>query len=409
MLTRDLLLFRKHKESIRPSLLKPGDGKLQALAGDLIDLMGHAVSAETRRSELEEAMQIHADAHAKVKVGRGLCKLLFDRAEFEEPDGALADNRHALFVEAAAILRGELPPGITCEGYLDLLAHHTGQTRIELDRTREHLYDDLPGNRKLTGFRKLSPLALLHRYNLAQVQGLVLHADRLQIHIPSPKLLELRKVLRRLKFSRLVADLTRDTDDWYLTVEGPGKLLDMQKKYGLQLAQFVGAVPMLSRFTLTATVTLPRRSPLTLEITHKHKLVANDNTPLGHIPPEVAAVMESFEADGGAWQIDLTPEMRHVGIDGMCVADFSLHPRDPERDGPQLAIELFHRWHRHALGRRLEQLSTRVDPTLYIGVDRALLKRDDDLRTRVEAHPQTFVFNQFPSRRVLNKLLKRFS
>ncbi len=407
MLTRDLLLFRKYKGSIRPTLLKTGDAKLQTLAGDLVDLVSHAVEHNARRGELEEAMQIHADAHGKVKVGRGLCKLLLDRAEFEEPDGALAERRKQVFVAAAAVLRGELDPKTTRENYLDILAKRTNRSRLELDQLRELLYDDLPGNRKIIGFRKLSPLDLLHRYNLAQVQGLVMHADRLHIHIPSPKLLELRKVLRRLKFSRLVAEVTRDTDDWYVTVEGPGKLLDMQKKYGLQLAQFVAAVPLLSKFTLTAKVTLPRRSPLDLEITHKHKLVANDTTPLGHIPAEVASVLETFE--DGTWQIDLTPDLRHVGATGMCVADFSLHPRDPAVAGPVVAIELFHRWHRYALERRLDELDTRADPSLYIGADRALLKRNPTLKERIEAHPQAFVFNQFPSRRVLTKLLKQIT
>lgn len=406
MLTRDLLQFRKYKDTLRPGLLKTSDTKLQGLAGSLIDLVDHASKARERRSDLEEAMQVHADAHARVKTGRGLCKLLLDRAEFEEPDGTLASQRRALFVQAAAVLRGELDADTTREGYLDQLAKASGHTRESLDNLREHLYEDLPGNRKVIGFRRLSALDLLHRYNLAQVQGLVLHADRLHLHIPAPKLLELRKILRRLKFSRLVAELTRDTDDWYLTVEGPGKLLDMQKKYGLQLAQFVAAVPILSKFTLTATVTLPRRGPLGLEITHKHKLVATDSTALGHTPDAVTQVMESFNSEPGAWQLDLTPELRHVGTTGMCVADFTLHPRDPATPKPVLAIELFHRWHRHALGRRLDQLAERSDPTLFIGVDRALLKRDEDLAARVETHAQAFTFNQFPSRRVLGKLLK---
>ena len=60
----------------------------------------------------------------------------------------------------------------------------------------------------------------------------------------------------------------------------------------------------------------------------------------------------------------------------------------------------------HALDRRLNELQTRPDPELVLGVDLALVK-DDELAARVNDHPQVFTFNKFPARRRLQPILDR--
>ncbi|MCA9718383.1 MAG: DUF790 family protein [Myxococcales bacterium] len=413
MLTRDLLIFRKYKDTVRPSFLDTKQTELQTLAADLLDIFQRGVGE--RRGDLEEALDARTNAHAKPRVAKGLSKLLMDRAEFEEADETVAAARAEAFARAAAVLREQVQDDTPLDRYLELvaasLAEHE-QTAGPLDATRERLYNDLAANRRLIRHRAYKPLELLHRYNLALVQGLVLHSRGVTVTALEPDLLELRQVLRRLKFSRLVADVRREGQHWVLQVEGPGAILDMQKKYGLQLATFVTAVPLLKAFRLDAVIELPRRGPLKLSLSNKDPLVTIERAGLGHVPPEIEQIKQSF--DDERWVLDLAPEIRHVGTTGMCVPDFSLRPGAPaelELDAPPpaplptIAIELFHRWHRHALTRRLDELERFPDGELYLGVERALLK-DAAVAARVESLPNAFVFNRFPARRTLRALVR---
>ena len=262
---------------------------------------------------------------------------------------------------------------------------------------------DLAEHRRLQTAILPTPPALLERYNLALAQGLAFYASSLRVRTDTQNALELRKLLRWLKWSRLVADVRRDGDEWALTVEGPGAMFDMQKKYGLQLANFLAAVPLLTRFTVEADVAVPRGAEGTLVLDHKDPLRALDRTALGHIPPEIDAGLTALGDE--RWTLDPLPELRHTGATGMCVPDFGL--RDTQT-GATLVVELFHRWHSRALLRRLGELRARPDPGLALGVDLALVK-DAALAAHVADHPQVFTFNKFPTRRRLQPLLDRIA
>jgi predicted nuclease of restriction endonuclease-like RecB superfamily len=120
---------------------------------------------------------------------------------------------------------------------------------------------------------------------------------------------------------------------------------------------------------------------------------------LGHIPPEVATLAEGF--DDADWELDLLPLPRHTGAAGLCVPDLTFRHR---QSGREVALELFHAWHAGPLARRLEELRSRPDAELLLGVDRALAK-DTQERARLEAHPQVVLFHGFPSAKRLRARL----
>jgi uncharacterized protein len=282
-----------------------------------------------------------------------------------------------------------LPEDATPETYEAALAR---ALPAPLEHVRERLYADLPPQRRLVALELPEARELLERYNLALAQGHLLHARKLHLRARAPELLRVRKVLRWLKFCRLVASLHREDDDWELSVEGPGAMLDLQKKYGLQLASFLTVVPLLQRWELRAEVTHGRRSS-TLVLDHKDPLVSpHASGALGHVPEEVAALASALEADA-AWSLDLTPLPRHTGAAGLCVPDLTLRHRE---SGREVALELFHAWHAGALRRRLEELRARPDPDLLLGVERALVK-DPAERALLETHPQVLLFRGYPS------------
>ncbi|ATB28423.1 DUF790 family protein [Melittangium boletus] len=392
MLTRELLLFRTRDAKLRPSFVKREDPGLLALAGELITSVEAAQGRS--RDEVEEALGLQAGAYARPKVARGLVKLLVDRMRFDEPQEGATEARAALFQEAARVRRA-LPPDARVEEYEARLAEAFSRPLADL---RESLYADLPGHRRLLDWDALSPTQLLDRYNLALAQGPLFDARRLTLRARAPELLRVRKVLRWLKFCRLVAEVRREGEDWVLDVEGPGAMLALQKKYGLQLASFLSVVPVLTRWQLTADLETSRRK-VTLILDEKDPLVSPHGSALGHIPPEVASLAEGF--DDAEWELDLLPLPRNVGATGLCVPDVTFRHRTTRRE---VALELFHAWHAGPLARRLEELRSRPDEGLLLGVDRALAKGTQE-REALEAHPQVVLFHGFPSAKRLRARL----
>ncbi|WPB78959.1 DUF790 family protein [Archangium violaceum] len=392
MLTRELLLFRVRDGKLRPSFVKREDLALRTLATELIAEVAAGVGRS--RDDIEETLALRAGAHTRPKVARGLVKLLVDRMLFDEPSEGIAEARATAFREAARVLRS-LPSDATVEAYEARLSEAFPRPLPEL---REALYADLPGQRRLQGWEALTSAELLDRYNLSLAQGPLFDARRLTLRAKAPELLRVRKVLRWLKFCRLVAEVRREGEDWVLEVEGPGAMLALQKKYGLQLANFLSVVPVLERWQLTASLESPRRR-VTLVLDDKDPLVSPHGSALGHIPPEVATLAGGF--DDADWELDLLPLPRHTGAAGLCVPDLTFRHR---QTGREVALELFHAWHAGALSRRMEELRSRPDAGLLLGVDRALAK-DAQERALLEAHPQVVLFHGFPSAKRLRARL----
>ena len=72
------------------------------------------------------------------------------------------------------------------------------------------LYSDLPEHRKILSFEVLAPEALLHRYNCAQIQGLILRSSNSRVARFAP---EARRRFRRKSFNGMTsrnAAATRD-------------------------------------------------------------------------------------------------------------------------------------------------------------------------------------------------------
>lgn len=386
MLTRDLLLYRVREGRLRPSFINVQEPALVELAKELLARVeaGRGEPLE----ELEEALGLRAGAFARPKVARGLVKLLVDRVECEEPGEGVAQAR-AQALRVAAQLRRELGPGESAEGYEAKLEAALGRPLAEV---REGLYADLPGQRRVVGWEALGPRELLERYNLALAQGPLMEARRLRLRAHAPELLRVRKVLRWLRFCRLVAEVRQEEEDWALEVEGPGAVLAMHKRYGLQLALFLSVVPVLERWELEAPLEGRKRGAV-LVLSQADPLVSPHPSALGHVPEEVAALAQGLE--GEEWEVDLTPVPRHTGAVGLCVPDMTVRHRP---SGREVALELFHAWHAGPLMRRLEELRSRPDPGLLLGVDRALAREAHE-RAALEAHPQVLLFAGMPSPR----------
>ena len=395
MLTRPLMRQRITDGTLRPLFVDASAKALLTLAAELLACAQDGLGRP--REEVEESLAAIAGAARQPVVARGLVKLLVDRMTFAEPAPETIAQR-TRWVEAALEVRRELDEAATVEDFEVALTGRLGQP---LDEVRGVLFADLPQTRPLLAFDPLAPADLLQRYNLALAQTPLLGARRLTLRAHAPELLRVRRLLRWLRFCRLVAEVRREDDDWVLVVEGPGAVLSLHKKYGLQLASFLAGVPGLGRWTLEAELE-SRGRHARLALSDADPLVSPLPSAVGWLPPALRSLAADFEGDP-EWEVDLLPLPRHTGTRGLCVPDLTLRARD---GGREFAVELFHPWHAGALGRRLEELQVRPDPQLVLGVDRALV-RAPELKARLEARPDVFLFNAYPSARALRRALER--
>lgn len=392
MLTKDLLQYRIRKARAYPSFVDAAEPVLLELASNLISVVD--ASMGTERVELEQRLAAVAGAFERPRIAQGLAKLLVDRLTFEEPSEEARAGRTTLFTRAADTLRA-LPDGASPEAWETALSAAVP----ELEARRAGLYADHPNERKAVDWQPLDAAGLLDRYNLALVQGLVMRARRLTVTAQAADVVRLRRVLRWLKFCRLVAEVTADGEDWSIDVEGPAEVLSMSRKYGLQLAMFVSAVPVFERWSLGAELDFGRGAPVRLELDQRSPLVPPAQA-LGHVPEEIGVIARKLE--DGDWEVELSPTPRTVGLGSACVPDLSVVHRATRAE---LWVEFFHRWHRHALDRRLKDLALKPEPRLLLAVDEGLLA-DESLRQTIADHPQAMTFKGFPSERKLKALLE---
>ena len=100
------------------------------------------------------------------------------------------------------------------------------------------LYADLPSNQPVLTFNTLSAERLLHRYNAAQVQGLLLHCNSLTLKLSDSMTAELRQLFKYLRFNQLLSTIRKEEELYEITVDGPLNLFYKTKRYGMNLANF---------------------------------------------------------------------------------------------------------------------------------------------------------------------------
>ena len=230
-LPSDLLLHRPRGETLHPKRL-PLDEANCAIAAQLIALFQrHQGEAQ---GVLNEQLQALEGDHTDYRIKRGLAHIL--RASFStfEPVSPLdpVQLRERVFALASATI----PSPAAATDHLDRLALALGQ---ELDQEitavdlRQGLYADLKENHRLTSFEAPTPAALIHRYNLAQVQGVFYRASQVVMNLHRNDPGEYKLMFRYLKLFRLMAYIEGDADHGFtITIDGPTSLFKARLRHG---------------------------------------------------------------------------------------------------------------------------------------------------------------------------------
>lgn len=373
MLTRELLKF-KNRNGFKPNFIDPADPERIAVAETLLNIYHSAVESHMSRGELDELAAVPIQGAPDRIFAAGLNKLLLDRCSFDPPrEIAYPELRRRLFSRAGQLLASAGNDPATT--YLDKLSADPENAEFMAG----DIYGDLPDNERLQTWRPLQTRELLNRYNLALVQGLLIYAESLELDVSDPEVAELRRLFKYLKFFRLLAEVVRmparqsgnsdKYDGLHLSISGPFALFGPTRKYALQLAAFFPAAVRLKRWKLSAVIKMGQRTGGLKLDQDSAPLVSHYQNFSSYVPEEIRMFHRLFRDTVDSWRI--VGDSPFLNGDGreLIFPDLSFQQRDT---GKIVHLELFHRWHRTQLERRLSYLDSHRELPLVLGIDRAL-------------------------------------
>ena len=391
MLNRDLLRYRISGDVIHPTYVRSTPA-IRDLAEALLEHWRAGIGQ--RLGDLEDASVPILHRSRGLVVARGLQKIILDSSTFAEPPSA-GTLREEAFTTSAALLA---TPALTSDAHRAAVAERLG---LQSDEVRERLYADLPDQALLSAAPMWTAIQLIARYNMALTQGLLLFARTLTITVNDANTGLRRRLLKALRFRRLLADVRGDDRQALrLEISGPGSVLDQSSRYGLQLALFLPALACCRSWQAQAELVLPRGGAARLELSDESGL-EGDSAFLGFVPEEIQTLEATLRERFPIWTWEDPQLLPHP--DGeIVVPDLQVSVA-----GTVIMVEFFHRWHGHALRRRLDQLSSGWAPRLVLGIDRALLRADAGIATHPAFLSRGFAFSDLPAPRTLAEVISR--
>ncbi len=387
MLTKNLLKYTVRGDKVFPKYLNPKDEEAHGWAVFLLDAYSEGVGG--KHQDLLERLKLHPSAH---KVGfQALSKLLEDRCEFSGDGEDHEVRRWALF-EASKNLRAEKP-----EELAEFRRAVAAQCALQESEIDSKLYADLPEFRLLTSFASLDKEELIHRLNAAQVQGLLLRSTAMEVTIQDGDLIKRRRLLQRLKFWRLLAEVEESQKELKITISGPLSLFEASQTYGMRLSNFFPYILLMDKWSVRADIKFPERT-LQLEVDSKRLIQSHYKQFSGYVPLEFQEFLKAFnnlEAElAQGWGAELATTVLNLGQQNYVVPDVTFrHP-----DGRFMHLELFHKWHESQLKERIKVMGPNTN--IILGVAKDLLDKASSelgaMDERVKAR-RLMAFRKFPT------------
>ncbi|WP_341739339.1 DUF790 family protein [Microcoleus sp. CAWBG640] len=371
MLPTELLSHRQNGESIVPLRLKIDAKNIEA-ATEMIDCFQESIGKT--QGELDKRLQELEGDSPDYRLKRGLAHLLkggFSTFEVISPLEPIALRQRVFALAAQSV-----PSNNSTQLTLETLALELGQ---ELNRevlTNEittGLYADLNENKILTQFDTPTPEALLHRYNLSQVQGIFYRASQVQLtaHRNDPG--EYKLLFRYLKLFQLMTYIEGDADHGFtLTIDGPTSLFKPSTRYGLALAKMLPALLHVTKWSMHST--LQTKDPFT-GVLKTGKFTLNSECGLvSHYPPGKpydsmleAAFAERWSSTKTEWQLEREVDL--IPIPGsVMIPDFRLvHP-----DGRVFLLEIVGYWRPEYLQKKFAQVHKSDCDNLILAISERL-------------------------------------
>jgi len=375
VLTSNLLRVRRKQGVLVPSyLLGKQRRRLEPVAEALVQAL--AAHRGRRRATVEAALQAVDHRPGDRIVVAGLCKLLLDRCEFAFEEGAEpAAIREQVFWLAAARRQGlGARDRFDRDGVL-----HEAAAALELEpaEVEERLFADLKGNERLLDIRRITPAALLERYDVALAQGVLLRATQVTVDLEGESPGRARQLFRAARFHGLLHRVARLPGGHYrIELDGPFSLFSAVQKYGLKLALFLPAVLRCRHWQLGADVLWGKqREPLRFELSPAQRLVPHDRRITG-VAPELDLFVTGFAKLDSSWSVAANDEVFALPGEAACVPDLVFESQDT---GEQVFLEAFGFWSRQAVWQRIETIERGFPSRIILAVSKHLRVSEEAL------------------------------
>lgn len=367
MLKSDLLIYRYSGQGIIPKKL-PLQPEFLDMALELIYCYQDYVGKT--QGELEEKLQELEGDSPEYKIKRGLSHLLKNSfAQFE----IISPLNPTILREKVFTLATQNTPLPDYRGEtLDSIA---SQLSIELKKevlpseVEQGLYADLQENRILTQFEAPTPEALIHRYNVSQVQGILYRATNIVINAYRNDPGQYKLLFRYLKLFQLMSYIEGDADTGFtITIDGPTSLFKSSTRYGLALAKMIPALLHVSKWNLEAKLRMKDsfgsgEKTLYFQLNHQCGLVSH----YANNPSYDSLLEESFANNwdklNTEWRLEREVDL--IPLPGsVMIPDFRLvHP-----DGRNFLLEIVGFWHPNYLQKKFYQVSRAEIDNLILAV-----------------------------------------
>jgi uncharacterized protein len=371
-------MARLSRGRLVPHRLSPDDDRVVEAAQELCDVYaahrnGPRAALEARVAALEEEIGPRLDARRGFRIVRGLAKLLEERSNWVAPTDADPYTVRTRVFELTAALP---EPPASEPGLLELPTRDDviGQVAAEtgIEDVTALMYADRQGAQLLAEFDGPSPAALIERYNVAQVQGVLYAAKELVVDLEEGA--DARLVFHYVKKMALIYRLEPTPHGHRLHLDGPLSIFGGTRKYGLRLAKFLPGLLLTSPWRLSATVEWKGRDALLELDSEKGNLNSH------YLGPKDAAEGDDVRAafvrawdrakDTGDWKLRaasgvITFPERKTAL----VPDFTLE----NEAGDEVPLEILGFWSERNLVERvalLREAGQRGNPVLVAASDR---------------------------------------
>ncbi|MGL4619300.1 DUF790 family protein [Chroococcidiopsis sp.] len=371
MLPTDLLMHRQNGEEITPKRLKIDKYNLE-IATDIITTFQENLG--NIQAQLDRQLQELEGDSPDYRLKRGLAYLL--RSGFCEFE-IVSPLEPPMLRERVFALAAQSPP--SPQQSHQVLEQLALQLSRELDKEvfpeqiRTGLYADLAENRIMTRFELPTPEALLHRYNLSQVQGVFYRASHLTLNAHRNVPGEYKLLFRYLKLFQLMAYIEGDADHGFtITVDGPASLFNPSTRYGLAIAKLIPALLHVTKWSLSAI--LQTRDFYTNNWKTGRFTLNSECGLVSHYPPGKpydsmleAAFVERWNATKTEWVLEREVDL--IPIPGsVMIPDFRLvHP-----DGRVFLLEIVGYWRPEYLQKKFSQVRRAQSDNLILAISERL-------------------------------------
>jgi uncharacterized protein len=371
MLPSDLLIHRHNGEAIIPQHLLI-NAKNLAIATDLITCFEEFVG-NTQGNLDRQLLELEGDS-PDYRLKRGLAHLLKSAHSTFEVISPLEPEqlRQRVFALSAQTVPSPQATQQTLPNLADRLSQELGREVLP-QQIRDGLYADLAENRILTQFDAPTSEALLHRYNLSQVQGIFYKASQITLTVHRNDPGEYKLLFRYLKLFQLMAYIEGDADHGFtITIDGPTSLFGSNTRYGLAIAKLIPALLHVTRWSLTATLQI--KDTYTNTTKTRQFNLEPDGRLVSHYPPgkPFDSMLEQSFSDRWSslkteWKLEREVDL--IPIPGsVMIPDFRLvHP-----DGRTFLLEIVGYWRPEYLQKKFSQVRQSGCENLILAVSERL-------------------------------------